>query len=69
MFPNSAVFVYVADLNLNLALCFSQYIIERKNILNLPDKFNLVVDDTFEMFYKGILLVKNPEIYNIKISK
>lgn len=43
-------------------------IIERKNILNLPDKFNLVVDDTFEMFYKGILLVKNPEIYNIKIN-
>lgn len=34
-------------------------------ILHLPEKYNLVVGDTFELFYKGIMLCKNPYQYNI----
>ena len=36
--------------------------------LSLPDKYELVVGDTFELFYKGILLCNNPYIYNFKIT-
>ena len=35
------------------------------NLLHLPEKYNLVVGDTFELFYKGIMLCKNPYSYNI----
>ena len=35
------------------------------NLLHLPEKYNLVVGDTFELFYKGIMLCKNPYNYNI----
>lgn len=41
---------------------------ESKNILSLPEKYELVVGDTFELFYKGIMLCNNPYNYNIKIS-
>lgn len=35
------------------------------NLIRLPEKYNLVVGDTFELFYKGIMLCKNPYNYNI----
>lgn len=41
---------------------------ENKHILSLPSKYELVVGDTFELFYKGILLCNNPYNYNIKIT-
>ena len=39
-----------------------------KVALNLPEKYELVVGDTFELFYKGILYANNPYIYNIKVT-
>lgn len=36
--------------------------------LSLPDKFDLVVGDSFELFYKGILSAINPYNYNIRIT-
>ena len=41
---------------------------EKKEFLNLPEKYELVVGDTFELFYKGIILANNPYNYNIKIT-
>ena len=41
---------------------------ESKVKLSLPDKYELVVGDTFELFYKGILLCNNPYNYNFVIS-
>ncbi len=38
------------------------------NILHLPEKYNLVVGDTFELFYKGVMLCKNPYNYNILVN-
>lgn len=35
------------------------------NLIHLPEKYNLVVGDTFELFYKGIMLCKNPYNYNV----
>lgn len=37
-------------------------------ILHLPEKYNLVVGDTFELFYKGIMLCKDPYHYNILVT-
>lgn len=42
--------------------------VESKNRLSLPEKYELVVGDTFELFYKGIMLCNNPYNYNIKIT-
>ena len=39
-----------------------------KVTVNLPDKYDLVVGDTFELFFKGIILANDPLRYNIKIS-
>lgn len=36
--------------------------------LNLADSYELVVGDTFELFWKGVLLANNPYNYNIKVS-
>jgi hypothetical protein len=36
--------------------------------LILPSKYELVVGDTFELFYKGILLTNNPHNYNFKVT-
>ena len=36
--------------------------------LSLPPQYELVVGDTFELFYKGIILANNPYNYNIKIE-
>jgi lysophospholipase L1-like esterase len=36
--------------------------------LSLPAKYELVVGDTFELFYKGLLYANNPYLYNIKVS-
>lgn len=38
------------------------------NLLHLPEKYNLVVGDAFELFYKGIMLCKNPYDYNIRVT-
>jgi hypothetical protein len=38
------------------------------NILHLPAKYDLVVGDTFELFYKGVMLCKNPYNYNILVN-
>ena len=37
-------------------------------LIHLPEKYELVVGDTFELFYKGIMLCKNPYNYNIFVS-
>ena len=37
-------------------------------LINLPEKYDLVVGDTFELFYKGIMLCKNPYAYNILVN-
>ena len=37
-------------------------------LIHLPEKYDLVVGDTFELFYKGIMLCKNPYAYNILVS-
>jgi len=39
-----------------------------KKWLNLPDKYQLVVGDTFELFYRGIVLASDPYSYNIKVK-
>ncbi len=36
--------------------------------VNLPDKFDLVVGDTFELFYRGIIKVKNVEMHYICVD-
>lgn len=41
---------------------------DNKVKLTLPDKFELVVGDTFELFYKGFILAKNPYNYNLNIE-
>ena len=37
-------------------------------ILQLPKQYNLVVGDTFELFYKGVMLCKDPYAYNIQVT-
>ena len=39
-----------------------------KVTVNLPDKYDLVVGDTFELFFKGILMSNDPDQYNIVIN-
>ena len=34
----------------------------------LPEKYQLVVGDTFELFYRGVILANAPYTYNIKVS-
>ncbi len=48
-------------------LVFPEEAVEH-NILRLPEKYNLVVGDTFELFYKGIMLCKDPYRYNILVT-
>ena len=43
-------------------------LVSSKVKLSLPDKYELIVGDTFELFYKGILLTNNPYNYNIQIQ-
>jgi len=38
-----------------------------KKWIHMPDEYQLVVGDTFELFYKGIILCGDPSRYNIKI--
>ena len=38
------------------------------DLIHLPQKYDLVVGDTFELFYKGIMLCKDPYRYNILVS-
>ncbi len=38
------------------------------SILNLPHAFDLVVGDTFEMFYRGILKCVNPSVYDLEFT-
>ncbi|MFA7636762.1 MAG: hypothetical protein WCX81_03260, partial [Monoglobales bacterium] len=37
---------------------------EKVNVV-LPDKFSLVVGDTFQLFYRGIINAPNPYVYDI----
>lgn len=37
-------------------------------LLHLPKKYDLVVGDTFELFYKGVMLCKDPARYNIEVE-
>lgn len=39
-----------------------------KKYFNTPAYYELVVGDTFELFWKGVLLVNNPYNYNIKAT-
>lgn len=41
---------------------------EKDHILRLPKQFHLIVGDTFEMFYKGILNAINPESFDFEIT-
>lgn len=36
--------------------------------LKLPERYELVVNDTFELFYKGIVNAVHPEVYDIEID-
>ena len=36
--------------------------------LKLPERYELVVNDTFELFYKGIVNTVHPEMYDIEID-
>lgn len=36
--------------------------------LNLPDVFPLVVGDTFQLFWKGVLMVADPYKYHVKVE-
>ncbi len=38
------------------------------NLLQLPDQYDLVVGDTFELFYKGIACCVNSEAFDYKLS-
>lgn len=38
------------------------------NLLHLPEKYDLVIGDKFELFYKGIMLCKDPYAYNILVT-
>lgn len=31
----------------------------------LPDKYDLVIGDTFQLFYRGVIETPNPFCYNI----
>ena len=44
------------------------FAVENKVKLSLPDKYDLVVGDKFELFYKGIILANDPYQYNIKVE-
>ncbi len=39
-----------------------------KKLIYLPETYDLVVGDTFELFYRGILLVMNPSHYNVRVT-
>jgi len=39
-----------------------------KKWINFPNKYDLVVGDTFELFYRGVLRCGDPSRYNIKIT-
>ena len=39
-----------------------------KTWLNLPDNYDLVVGDTFELFYRSIILANDPYIYAFQIN-
>ena len=43
-------------------------ILYRGGILHLPKAYSLVVGDTFELFYKGVMLCKDPYRYNIRVT-
>ena len=36
--------------------------------VSLPESYALVVGDTFELFYKGVIQAKDPYVYDIKVS-
>ena len=36
--------------------------------VSLPESYSLVVGDTFELFYKGIIQAKDPYIYDIEVA-
>ena len=38
------------------------------SLLKLPERFDLVVGDTFELFYKGIINVSNTDIYDVTVD-
>ena len=38
-----------------------------KKWLHVPESYQLVVGDTFELFYRGIILATDPYIYNIDV--
>ena len=39
-----------------------------KKLLQLPPRYDLVVGDTFELFYKGITFCKNSDLYDFELS-
>lgn len=46
----------------------SDLFVENKIKLNLPEEYALVVGDTFELFWKGVVFANNPYNYNIKVT-
>ena len=43
-------------------------VVPGSSLLHLPEKYHLVVGDTFELFYKGVMLCKDPYAYNLLVS-
>ncbi len=39
-----------------------------KKWINLPEKYELTAGDTFELFFKGVILAGDPYRYNIRVS-
>ena len=41
---------------------------KKTKLIHLPEKYDLVIGDTFELFYKGVMLCKDPYAYNILVN-
>lgn len=46
----------------------SSNILGQEVVVDLPTKYDLVTDDTFELFYEGIIKAKEPLNYNIEVE-
>ena len=58
-----------SDIGLNIVNKFSELNDRSKSLsISLPEKYDLVVGDTFELFWKGIILANDISQYNIKVT-
>ena len=66
--PQSGKAVAEAIENLKQEINGAENEVEAPSLLMLPEKFNLVVGDTFELFYKGIVNVINSDDYDFEFQ-